>query len=278
MKKVMVPIDFSETSLCALKTGIAIANKLSADLRIVYVRPSSSFASGYDCAEEGSVNVVDMLDKLVRDNAQAYYVERGTMDYKIREGNVPTEIVNQAKYDDATMIVMGSHGVSGITQSWIGGNAYRVICNAPCPILVIRPDMIYDSNIRRIAIPIEISKNSRYAVPPAAGMCKLFGAEAVVIGVQSTGIRAIFNRITMSVRQVEKYLRGRAGVEVADSLYISGKDVQVKLAETLAKEKADMVVLSVLNTGSFLIDRFRPLLTTIVNTSHCPVLVIPTKE
>ena len=47
MKQVMVPIDFSETSLSALKYGIVIANKLSADLRIVYVMSRGQYAIGF---------------------------------------------------------------------------------------------------------------------------------------------------------------------------------------------------------------------------------------
>lgn len=274
----MVPIDFSETSIGALKTGIDIANKLNADVRIVFVRPTNSFATGYEFAPNSIDDAEQKLEKLIRDNQQSYYVNNGKIDYKIREGNISTELINQSKYDDAVMIVMGSHGVSGITQSWIGGTAYRMICSAPCPILVIRPDMTYSGNFRNIAIPVEISKSSRHKVPAAAGMCKLFNAKAIVIGVQQTGFKSIFTRIKLSMKQVEQYLTQRANVEVAASHYINGKDVTTKLINVLNSENADMVVLDVANTGSFLIDRFRPFLTSIVNTSHCPVLVIPTKE
>ncbi len=278
MKKIIVPIDFSETSFCALKTGIDIANKLGADVRIVYVCPSSSFAAGFEQADGTQVKITDLLDKLIRENQQKYYVNKGKFDYKIREGKVPEEIVNQAHYDDATMIVMGSHGVSGITKSWIGGNAYRVICYAPCPVLVIRPDMTYNDNFQRIAIPVEITKSSRHKIPIVAGVAKLFNAKTIIIGIQSTGFSSIFTRITLSMKQVEKYLTSKAKVEVEKTLYIKGNDVKGRFIEALAATNADMVTLDVTNTGAFFADRFRPFLTAIVNSSHCPVLVIPIKE
>ncbi len=274
MKKVMVPIDFSETSMCALQTGIAIANKLGADLRIVHVSQAGSFAAGFEKSGEQS-NIKEMLEKLISEHKQFYYVHNGKFDYKMREGNVPEELLNQAKYDDTTIIVMGSHGVSGITKSWIGGNAYRLICFATCPILVIRPDMRYNPNFQRIAIPIEITKSSRYKVPVVAGVAKLFQAKAIIIGIQSSGFKSIFQRITMSMKQVQKYLVNRAHVDVEKTLYINGKDITTRFVESLASCNVDMVTLDVTNMGTFITDRFRPFLTTIVNTAHCPVLVVP---
>ncbi len=278
MKKIIVPIDFSETSLCAFKTGIHIANKLGADVRVVYVRQPGNYASGFEPTENEQDQLIDKLERLLHDYSQQYYVKQGKFDYKIRDGKVAEEIVNQSKYDDATMIVMGSHGVSGITKSWIGGNAYHAICMAPCPVLVIRPDMVYGESFQRIAIPVEITKSSRHKIPVVAGVAKLFASKAIVIGVQSTSFRSIFTRITLSMKQVENYLTKRAKIEVEKSIYINGKDNTGRFIETLVSSKADMVAVDVTNTGAFFADRFRPFLTTIVNASPCPVLVIPIEE
>lgn len=274
--KVMVPIDFSETAMCALKTGIAIANKLKSDLRIVYVAPKE-FAAGYEDSPNSVEDAKTRLEKLVF-NSQSLYYGNGKFDFKIRTGNTVQELINQSKYDDTTIIVMGSHGVSGITESWIGGNAYKMICNAPCPILVIRPDMKYDVNFRRIVIPIEISKSSRYKIPVVAGVAKLFNAKAIVVGIQTTGFKSIFTRISMSVRQVTKYLTARANVEVEKTAMLVGKDTTGKLLEIVRDSKVDMLAIDVTNTGTFITDRFRPFLITLVNESHCPVLAIPIKE
>lgn len=278
MRKVMVPLDFSETAMCALETGIAIANKLKADLRIVHVCQPNNFATGFESVSNGESNTEALLDKIIKDNSQKYYVNGGTFDYKIRTGNVTQELINQCKYDDTTIVVIGSHGVSGITKSWIGGNAYKMICNVQCPLLVIRPDMKYNANFQRIAIPVEIKKSSRYKIPVVAGVAKLFGAKTTLIGIQTTGFKTIFNRITVSLRQIEKYLRSRANVEVENSIMISGKDVTGRFLEAVTESKADMVTIDVTNAGSFITDRFRPFLTTLVNNSPCPVLTVPIIE
>ena len=263
--------------MCALKSGLALANKLKADLRIVHVRLGANYASGYE-ETTAAGDPVAMLDRILLDNRQAYYVEGGKFDYKVREGNVADELINQAKYDDASLIVMGSHGVSGISKSWIGGNAYKMICNAPCPVLVIRPDMVYDTKFQRIAVTIELQKNSRRKMPVVAGVAKTMGAKAVVLGVQRSSWKAIFDRIALSVRQVEKYLTNTAKVEVESSVLISGDDVDGRLLEAIKSANADMVAIDITNSGFFFVDRFRPFLTTLINNAVCPVLAIPIKD
>ena len=56
---------------------------------------------------------------------------------------------------------------------------------------------------------------------------------------------------------------------------LKGKDNIGRLFETVAIKKADVVVIEAENTGAFFADRFRPELTSVINTSPCPVLVIP---
>lgn len=277
MLRVIVPLDFSESAMIALQSGLALANKLKANLRIVYVKAKTSYATGLDVAQP-PFDPVALLERVLLDNRQAYFVEGGKFDYKIREGNAADELINQAKYDDATLVVMGSHGVSGISKSWIGGVAYKMISNAPCPVLVIRSDMQYDNKFQKIAITIDLSKNSRIKVPVVAGVAKTLGAKTVVLGIQRSSWRAIFDRITLSIRQVEKYLVNKAGVPVESSTLITGKDVDGRLLEAISASNADMVAVDVTNTGFFVVDRFRPFLTTLINNAKCPVLAIPIKE
>ncbi|MCR5695964.1 MAG: universal stress protein [Marinilabiliaceae bacterium] len=273
--KVIVPLDFSPTSMRALKAGVEIANKIKADIRVIYVEPESTVAKGYEqtiLREEADINQV--LENIVGETQKEYYVEKGRFDYVIRKGNVSQEIINQSKYDNATMIVMGSHGVSGIATSWIGGNTYRVISNVSCPVLVIRHDMVYDQNFRRIAITLTSKKSSRYKVPTVAGLAKVLGASISLLGIQRTNMEAIFRSISLAIHQVEAYLK-KHNIEVERTSTMRGKDFEPKLLESLNMLKADMVAIDITNTGAFLADRFRPFLINLINNSACPVLTIP---
>ena len=104
----MIPIDFSETSIFALKTGLAMANRLSADLRLVYVINKQDYARGFEQERLSESSPARTLDRLLLENRQEYFVKDGKFDYKIRNGQVTEELVNQARYDDTTLVVMGS--------------------------------------------------------------------------------------------------------------------------------------------------------------------------
>ena len=65
------------------------------------------------------------------------------------------------------------------------------------------------------------------------------------------------------------------GVEVESTTMLKGKDNVGKLFEIVATQKAELVIIEAENTGSFFADRFRPELTSIINNSPCPVVVIP---
>lgn len=274
MGKIMVPIDFSENSIMALETAINIANKLHSDLRMVYIMPKANgYAQGFGENLNPDEHPHDKLNQLI-EKYTPQYSAGGKFDFYVGEGNIAEELINKAKYDEAAMIVIGSHGVSGFTKSWIGGNAYKLICNAKCPVLVIRPGMQCDMQFNRMAIPLNISKASRRKIPQATKLAKTFNAKAILVGMQSSSILSIYYRINTAIKQVERYLKEN-GVEVDSSTMLKGKDNIGRLFETVAIKKADVVVIEAENTGAFFADRFRPELTSVINTSPCPVLVIP---
>jgi nucleotide-binding universal stress UspA family protein len=281
MKRVLVPIDFSENSILAFKHGIAIANRLKSDLRVLHVKTGSHYAPEF-AKDVVEVRINDRIESwmnwIFNQYGHLYNVQGGKMDYRVREGNVVQQIANQALYDDTTIIVMGSHGISGFTDKWIGSNAYRVVISAPCPVLVLRQDMTFDPDFTNIVIPVDIKKTSRKKLPIAAGVATLFQATVTLVGMRQTRIKYIIDQLVATMRQVEIYLTRRAGIKVDKSTILSGKNLPQKLIQYSVDIKADIIAIEVVDKSNPLIDLFRPFLNDLVNNSKCPVLAIPVKE
>lgn len=274
MGKIMVPIDFSENSVLALETALVLANRQKSDLRMVHIMPKGGhYAQGMGERSEPDYHPQDKLQKLL-DKYAGQYAAGGKFDFYIGEGNVAEELINKVKYDQVEMVVTGSHGVSGFTKNWIGGNAFKLICNVKCPVLVIREGMVYDNGFGRMAIPVNINKSSRRKIPEAAKMAKAFGSRVVLIGLQTSSMLSIYYRITTAVKQVTNYMRDN-GVEIESCTMLKGSDSFGRLFEAVQTQKSDVLVVEAENTGAFFADRFRPQLTSIINNSPCPVLVIP---
>lgn len=280
MKRVLVPVDFSEASLKALEFGVEMANRLKANLRIIHVVTGKHYAPFFDPEHNAELRIdgvaENWMEKLMSDFTPKYAVQGGVLDYKVREGNVTREISNQAKYDDSSLIVVGSHGISGFEDKWIGSNAYRLVSNAPCPVMLVRKDMVW-KEFNTIVMPVTIKKDSRLKVPIVAGVAKLFGAKIYIVGLKQSSLKYLLISIKSAIRQVQNYIENNAGLET-ESTILSGKDKPRLLLDYAKSVNADLIAINVNNDANPLSEIFRPFANDVINYSELPLLVIPTRE
>lgn len=278
MKSILVPIDFSLGSINALDYAIEIANKIQADLRIVHVMTGKNYpiqiADHMGKVTEPALH--DCMNILLEEKKPLYRVPNGNMDYKIRTGNVVKEISNQAKYDDTTIIVVGTHGVSGFEDNWIGSNSYRLVSHCPCPVLTIRNSYKF-SGINRIILPIDITRGSRLKVPAAAGIAKVFAADVNVVGLRESNYEFIFNRVRSAVKQVQKFLEKELDISVSTDM-LNGGSIVEKLIAYSKENHGDMIIMHLLHSSNPLDNLVNFNANHLVNNSDTPVLFVPTKE
>ncbi len=278
MRRIIVPIDFSENSLNALHYGIFIANAFNAHLRIVHVKTKKNV---YRYASKqtdilASQDIEEWLDEVIESNKKSYLVKDGVLDYKVREGNVFKEIANQAKYDDATLLVVGTHGASGFEDKWLGSNAYRLVSNSTVPVLTVPPNIVW-KGIDTIVVPISVSKASRQKVPAVAGLAKVFGAKVHVVGVKFKGQGLMQMRLNAFVKQAARFIAVNAEVEVETHIIENSSRANALLEYT--KDIGADIVVTRIHHGVISWDKFfKPFSNQIINESTCPVLSIHTKE
>ena len=280
MYEVLIPIDFSEESVIALEYGIDLANHLKANLRVIHVKTNSLIVPFYienkaDEAIEHNVNLwaSDLHEKY----KGKYLVEKGNFDYKIREGNVVKEITNQAKYDDATVMVMGAHNDKSIASRWVGSNAYRLVSHSPCPVIVVNKRMKLTHNIKNIVVPVDYSIASRKKVPAVAGMAYLFDAKVHVVGLKPSNLKWMNDEMDIYVNQVKNYIVRNAKVEVVTD-QLTGSDFAKNIMTYSEKFDAHMLTVHVHHSNNPFVRLFQPFANDLINNSLKPVLVIPTKD
>lgn len=279
MKRVLVPIDFSEASLNALEYGLQIANLFKADLRVMHVITGKHYAPSFEVDQPELLirgRVDEWMEKVLGDVKPRYLVQGGKLDIKIREGNVTKEISNQAKYDDTSLIVVGSHGISGFEDKWVGSNAYRLVSQANCPVLLVRKDMPWKP-LKRIVLPIDIYKESRLKIPVVVGFGKLFDSTIHVVGMKSTSFLFINNRLRSAIRQVQEFVEKKAGL-VSEYGIIHSGNLPQKLLEYSDGVNADLIAVQVHHDKNPFTDLIRPFANEVINFSERPVLVVPTRE
>jgi len=142
IKKLVVPTDFSDCSEEAIEYAISLARAYQAQVFLLHVMEPPSYALDFSLTHPGvpaevkqklAESIKQSVEKMKKlgINAEGYFVM-----------GVPyAEIIHAAKKHEADLIVMGTHGRTGLTHFLLGSTAERVIQQAPCPVLAVKTVM-----------------------------------------------------------------------------------------------------------------------------------------
>ena len=230
MSKVLVGFDFSKGSAKAVDLAIDIANRLHMDLRLVYVKEK----------DEDEAPIREEIER--RNAGVAHLLKDIKMEYVIRQGKVSRELCAQAKEDDARLIVVGTHGMSGFEKNWIGRNTYRTIAESEVPVLTLREDFNFNKDLERIVVPLDSSADTRQKVPIAAKVAKLFGSELHILGLYTSDNKTIRGIVDGYVRMVDTYLT-KAEVKHVTHCVSVPKNLTITTLDYAEEVNADMVVM-----------------------------------
>jgi nucleotide-binding universal stress UspA family protein len=142
IKKILVPTDFSEFGEQALLYGCELAKKFDAELHLLNVVQDAVAMFPEPNMMGTSMNdLVSDMQHLAQKQLEEMPGLPGTEDLKVvREtciGPAFLEIVRYAKKSDINLIVIGTHGRSGIKHMLLGSVAEKVVRKAPCPVLTV---------------------------------------------------------------------------------------------------------------------------------------------
>lgn len=269
MKKILVPIDFSKDSMHALKHALTLTGKVDAGLRIIHVRKNKDYdrpfiIEGSEIAYEKTVR--NFCEEIINK-----YKNRQNLDYVVARGKVYAKIVERALKDKTDMIIMGTHGVSGFEEFWLGSNSYRVVCQAPCPVLTIQYGF-RKKNITKIVLPVDAYRDTRQKVPFTTELAAMVGAEIHIVEVRSTNESVIKKRLKKYADQVYDYVTKRKVKAIRDSLYGSSiTDLTISYAVHVG---AELISIVSNQRGTPVNMRISTFAQEMVNHSPIPVLSI----
>jgi universal stress protein A len=143
IQKIVVPVDFSESGRRAISYAAALARRLGASVHLIHVLPESTVVNGpleFYTVDRSALRERMHQDARSRLAAIAAGLEHDTNQIitEVRTGPT-THSINQAVVDyGADLVIMGTHGRSGLSHLLLGSVAEGVIRTASCPVLVVR--------------------------------------------------------------------------------------------------------------------------------------------
>ena len=143
IKRILVPVDFSAPSLQALDYAIGFGRPLKAELTILHVVEPIYFAmpNGYGVGYDAGILLreIERSGREQLSRTAARLRARGVAARTLQSVGTPHQtIVDTAKKLKSDLIVMATHGRSGLSHLVMGSVAERVVRSATCPVLVIR--------------------------------------------------------------------------------------------------------------------------------------------
>jgi nucleotide-binding universal stress UspA family protein len=139
-RRILATTDFSPLANRAVDYAHAVAEKFGAELHVLHVTADASRAIG----EHGVSGILDPADgedersewlrRLLGESGKVRRVEAVQIGADIAD-----KIVQYARVREVDLIVMATHGRSGVQHFWLGSIVERVLRSAPCPVLVLRP-------------------------------------------------------------------------------------------------------------------------------------------
>lgn len=228
MERLLVATDWSESSRSAVEEAIQLAKVCSSKL----IAMTTVFTNiEYEDAMPWVIEQVEkeMQEKL--ESIRRMAVEQGIdCETFVYRGDDPyMDIVNAAIMKHVDMIVMGTHGRTGLKKLIMGSVTGNVIGHAPCKVLVVPPGAKID--YRTILIATDGSIHSAAAASEAAAITKRYGSALVIVSVAPSAAEVPY--VEENVKQVME-LAEKEGLK-KEGMVLQGKSHEVILE--IAKQK-----------------------------------------
>jgi len=244
MKRILVPVDFSNCSKSALKNAIRIAERMHMELLLYH-----SVVVPVGFAEGAPVGGIDMgfeeMEKQCKKDMEALVKEFPLLEKIphqeiIQYGALQESINDLIKEHEVALIVMGTHGASGLSGALLGSNAYHVMKHVDLPVIAL-PDDADISKMKHIALAGDYLSIPRpELIKMVIDLAKAFYAQIHIIHIDKGNV--VVNDQIEIARSMERYLKNtnhsfhfRNFENVEDGLLEFAKEMNIELLAMVAK-------------------------------------------
>ncbi len=269
---ILVPIDFSDQSLIALKQSYNLARLTKADLTLINVIEKSFHLPFFSAKEDKSIEkkIQKALEKLADETAK----ESGIIvNILIVTGKVYEEVQKAAKKLKCSFVIMGTNGSHGL-KKFIGSNTLRVIREAPGPVISIKGKK-HRTGCKTIVLPLDLTKETKEKVAKAIEIANLFGSTINLVSAITSDDEFIINKLKRQMNQVHEFvLQHNVPCQIE---FLHGGDISEDTVEYAKKIKADLIMIMTQEETWTDIMFINSAAQKIINESEVPVLSIRPK-
>jgi nucleotide-binding universal stress UspA family protein len=301
IQNILVPIDFSKMSVQAIETAKHLADRFGATIHLAHVHhwqyPADfvgpAISSGFlphSLEEHRNKQLADELKTVARKTGLSprdqTHLRTGVSAFR--------EICKLAQEIPADLIVLPTHGYTGLKHVFLGSTAERVVQHAPCPVFVVRQfgkrPVAKKFGYKKILVPVDFSDCSQKAVQYAIGFANQLGAEIVLLNATYLGyIYSVEGTALYDIpglqqaarekaeRQMQKLVRAiRFGGVKFETVFTEASPV-LDICDFAKHHDLDLIITSTHGLTGFEHVLIGSIAEKVVRHAPCSVLVVPSQ-
>jgi nucleotide-binding universal stress UspA family protein len=272
---ILIPTDYSDLSESALEVGIAIAKRQNAEVTILNVVDRfSSFppARGFSADFRMTPNIFSTAGEKMQELTEIIFSKTGKkVSGKILEGN-PSDLICQFAFEEnISFIVMGTHGISGIREFFMGSETYRVVKNASCPVLTI-PGNWDKINFEKVLFPVRLLPGMLTKYYYSSPIIEKNQSELFLLGLSELDYSGDIKKISVLMDKIKKQLHNDN--VVFQTAICKSKDFPEETIKISKEYDIDLICLMANFDNDFIPHYLGPYAQQVLNHAHLPILSI----
>jgi nucleotide-binding universal stress UspA family protein len=263
-KLIVVPWDFTQVAENALAHAAKISRMINNDICLLHIVDTG--ISQTDYAEKTT-----LLDRIVEENSRKY---NSPVTYQILKGSIFSEIASFVNEKDASLVVMGTHGMKGmqkITGSW----ALKVIVKSKIPFIVVQDPPADQGKYHDIVFPVDFRSENKQKIKMAIFMGKYFESKIHIL-VYSSFDKGLFKKIKSNLNFAVRYLiQNNIEYEIHDMPKGSTAENTIEFAQKISADLILIITTKNITLADYMLGASEQ--TIIANNFRIPVCCINPK-
>lgn len=294
-RSILCPVDFSGHSAVALRYAAILAKRSAGRLQVLHVNdPMVAAAAAVAFADRDYAKVaLDELRPFVAKALPASTMKAISIRYAVETGDPARMIASAAKRFRCDLIVMGTHGLSGLEKVLIGSTTARMLRRASLPLLAVPPNPLEGMGSQEpprlwpgtaIMAPVDLRAQSTRDIREAERIARAFGSDLVLVHVvpplqpppwYRTDLSAHWRmQVTKAQRQLES-LAKTVGPGVNTEIRVVAGRPADEISALAAEERIGLVVMHLRRAPGLLGSRAGSIASQVLRYAVTPVLALP---
>lgn len=294
--QIAVALDGSDFAERALPAAAAISRLFDATLTLISVLPARGALrvlpkgrSSGNPLEAGQAEIETYLSRL----ADVYRSQGVNAEYYVAAGPVAQAIDVLTRELDVDLLIMSTHGRSGISRFMLGSNASAVIQLLRRPVLLLRPQSLSQGDlptVRRVLVTLDGSAFAERVLPWVQRVSQATGAQVLLLAVPEVPEPALYGAMAGAVDELreqaeanaQRYLERVAAQLLAEGMpvqpLIEGSRPATTILDVAEREHVELIMLATHGRGGMERLMLGSVADRVVHHSRCPILLVPARE